>query len=72
MLAEMAGRLCPLEIKSGTTLADDWFKAINRWSKLAGEQAGNARLVYGGAVPWKRGNVEAIPWRRIEELAQVI
>lgn len=72
VLAEAGGRLWPLEIKSGTTLADDWFKAIKRWSKLAGDQAGKAHLVYGGTSPWKQGNVEAIPWRGIKELAQAI
>ena len=72
VLAEAAGRLYPLEIKSGTTLADDWFKAINSWRKLAGEQAGKARLVYGGTAPWVQGSVDAIPWMQIDELAQDI
>ncbi len=35
VLAEADGLLAPREIKSGTTLAGDRFKAINQWSTLA-------------------------------------
>ncbi len=72
VLAESGGRLIPLEIKSGITLADDWFSALNKWSGLAGKSAAPGYLVYGGNEPWKRDGVEVVAWRNLDQLAGVI
>jgi uncharacterized protein len=65
MLAETGGRLSPLEIKAGKTLADDWFKSLIAWRTLAGRSAGPASLVYGGDQPWQREGISVIPWRAL-------
>ncbi len=72
VLAESGGRLTPVEIKSGQTLTDDWFRSLNKWSELAGESAAPGLLVYGGSDPWKRGGVGIIPWRNLDQLAREI
>ena len=72
VIAEKAGKLQPIEIKSGATLASDWFKAMNQWLELAGDDAVAPFLVYGGDTPWKEGCITSIPWRQANELANEI
>lgn len=72
VLAEQAGRLRPVEIKSGATLAADWWDGLNRWLALAGPEAMEPALVYGGDTPWSRDKAPAVPWRDITGLAAVI
>ncbi len=72
VLAEQAGRLRPIEIKSGATLASDWWDGLNRWLKLAGAEAGDPTLVYGGETPWRRDAASAVPWRNLGALAAEI
>ena len=72
VLAERAGRLCPIEIKSGATFASDWLGNLNKWRKLAGDVSGAPQLVYGGDSDWKEGAVDVLPWRAVSTLAEVI
>ena len=72
VLVESADKLLPVEIKSGKTLADDWFTAMKKWTTLAGKTAGPKALVYGGDEAWAREDVEVIPWRNISNLANRI
>ncbi len=52
-------KLKALEIKSGTTIRDDFFKNLLRFQKFSGIPRENCYLIYGGAttVPRKNGNV---------------
>jgi predicted AAA+ superfamily ATPase len=68
LLAERGGDLHPLEIKSGQTIAPDFFHGLNRWKELAGKQGAPATLVYGGEQRFRNGGVEVIPWRELPEL----
>ena len=68
LLAERGGDLHPLEIKSGQTIAPDFFHGLNRWKELAGKQGATATLVYGGEQRFRNGGVEVIPWRELPEL----
>jgi predicted AAA+ superfamily ATPase len=72
VIAEQANKLRPIEIKSGATLTSDWFKAINQWLALAGDDAVSPSLIYGGDTPWNEGPVSAIPWKQISTLANEI
>ncbi|MFP4166196.1 MAG: DUF4143 domain-containing protein [Opitutales bacterium] len=69
ILADQAGRLAPIEIKSGATVSNDWFQGLERWRKLAGEAAGSARLIYGGDDAWVQRETELIPWSELDGLA---
>jgi len=69
VLVDQAGRLTPIEIKSGATVSSDWLQGLHRWHQLAGELAGEARLVYGGDDAWTQGETELIPWSRLDGLA---
>lgn len=69
LLVDQAGRLAPIEIKSGATVSSDWFQGLRRWHKLAAESAGEARLIYGGDAAWTQEGTELIPWSQLDGLA---
>lgn len=72
ILADQAGQLAPIEIKSGATVSTDWFQGLERWRKLAGETAGSARLIYGGDDGWVQRETELIPWSELDGLAAAL
>jgi len=72
VLAEKAGKLQPIEIKSGAVIAQDWFKGLANWSALAGEEAVDATLVYGGETRRQEDDVSILPWKQISSLANRI
>jgi uncharacterized protein len=59
------GQLHPIEIKSGQTLAKDFFDGLHRWTRLAGQTIPNPWLVYGGDQEFQRDAIEIIPWSRL-------
>ncbi|MFW5894195.1 MAG: ATP-binding protein [Verrucomicrobiota bacterium] len=65
VLADYAGRLLPVEIKSGETLSPDWLTAMRRWTDLAGDAAMEPCLFYGGEIESKEAEVHILPWRRL-------
>ena len=62
LLVDNGLTLQPIEIKSGQTLNRDYFKAIQRWIKLAGESAVNPVLVYGGDDTTKHREIQVLSW----------
>ena len=63
LLIESAGRLMPVEIKSGQTLNKDFFTGLERWVRLAGPIAQNPTLIYGGTGSHERKGVQVLGWR---------
>lgn len=72
VLAEQAGKLRPVEIKSGATLVSDWWRGMKSWVALAGEEAVSPTLVYGGDMAWEEDHGTAVPWRDVGALAAEI
>lgn len=70
VIAQQAGKLRPIEIKSGTTFASDWLAAIGKWLALAGGDAVEPTIVYGGDVPWTENGVAIVPWSQIARIAE--
>lgn len=62
LLIDQGANQIPVEIKSGQTIASDFFDGINYWRNLAGEPEGVAGLVYGGDASCKRQGVSVLPW----------
>ena len=52
----------PVEIKSGETVAGDFFKGLSHWRSLAGPPT-SATLVYGGGASYVRSGVDVRAWR---------
>jgi len=47
-IIENGTRLTPIEIKSGNTFNQDFFKNLNYWNKLSGNSPDNSYVIYGG------------------------
>lgn len=69
VLVDEGARLMPVEVKSGQTIASDFDKGLNRWLKYAGNEAGPARLVYGGERSLSKSGVHYISWRDLPRYA---
>jgi predicted AAA+ superfamily ATPase len=63
LLFENGGGLQPIEIKSGATFADDWLRAMPKWTAFAGGQALPPWIVYGGSGDTMREGSRVIGWR---------
>lgn len=62
LLLDQGKKLLPIEIKSGQTIASDFFRPLHAWCKIAGAKAGQAMLVYGGDSSYKRSSVSVLSW----------
>lgn len=54
-----------VEVKSGQTVAPDFFKGIRYFSRIAGDMAGSASIVYGGEDGFEREGVSVVGWRKL-------
>lgn len=72
VLVEKAGKLQPIEIKSGAVTAKDWFKGLEKWCVLAEKDAVDSTLVFGGDTAWREGDVTILPWKQVGDLAKQI
>lgn len=63
IIIENAGKLTPVEIKSGKTVTKDYFKGINRWrnyAKLTDDEV--SYIVYAGYTDQLRTNMKVLAW----------
>lgn len=67
IVVERADALVPVELKSGQTIAGDWFAPLERYLAWSGARQG--LLVYGGDARQKRRGVSVYGWREIEHAA---
>ena len=72
LLIDHGTHLSPLEIKSGQTINKDYFKGLEFWKNLAGDNAGKAWLVYGGDTRQLRSDFTILPWYEIDSEQIVI
>ena len=63
VVIDLGGRLIPVEIKSGATVAGDFFAGLRYWLTLPGNVEKRGVLVYGGGEPahTREGHVVR-PW----------
>lgn len=64
LLLDEAGTLCPVEIKSGQTVAPDMFKAMKKWQGISGSDV-EPMLVYGGEEEYVRSGIRVVGWREM-------
>ena len=62
VLVERGTAQTPLEIKSGQTVAADFFKGLDYWRKLANEDEQAAALIYGGDQSYVRRGTAVYTW----------
>lgn len=65
-------KLIPVEIKSGLTIASDFFKNIFYWSKLAGDFAEKGYLIYAGKDDQFRTDINVLGWKSIEKITKAL
>lgn len=63
-------KLIAVEMKSGQTIASDFFRSLDTWSRLTGSARARSWLVYGGSERQSRPQAEVLPWRDIDQLVQ--
>jgi predicted AAA+ superfamily ATPase len=68
IIVDRAGALCPIEVKSGMTIAPDWFDGLAKWHILAGVRGARPVLVYGGDARQSRDTADVLPWLDIGKL----
>jgi predicted AAA+ superfamily ATPase len=73
VLIDQGSALVPVEVKSGQTVASDFFQGLEGWRRIAGQTAEDAAwLVFGGDGEQRRAGLRVLPWRRIGELAAAV
>ncbi|OGX39383.1 MAG: AAA family ATPase [Omnitrophica WOR_2 bacterium RIFCSPHIGHO2_02_FULL_50_17] len=66
VLMDMGSEVIPVEIKSGQTVADEFFKGLNYYRKL-NPAVKQSWLVYGGDKLYREGGHHACPYDKIAE-----
>lgn len=65
-LVEKGEKLIPIEIKSGQTIASDYFQNLVFWRQLAGPSS--SFVVYGGSEEQRRKEGHVLPWRNFDRI----
>ncbi len=58
----------PVEIKSGRTLTHESFSGLEKWCALAGAQAAEAALIYGGDETYWQKEIKVVGWKECGQL----
>jgi len=72
VLIDQGKTLLPIEIKSGQTIAADFFEGLHTFSALAGSTVETAALIFGGTQAQTRHKISVYPWRNIHALSSLI
>lgn len=65
LLVEHGSKVLPIEIKSGQTINDEFFKGLEYWRKLSGLKDSPALLIYGGDNPTSFKGIKVLPWHTL-------
>jgi len=71
-LLEKGGDLFAIEIKSTTTFATSLLTELNKWKKIAKDQAKKAFLMYSGDENFTYDNTEITAWNQCHKLLEQI
>ena len=61
--------LTPIEIKAGWTVASDYFKGLDYFLKIAGNEVSNPYVIFGGDNHQHRTKADVIPWNGLGKLS---
>ncbi|MCC7467034.1 MAG: ATP-binding protein [Saprospiraceae bacterium] len=65
LLVEDGGKIIPVEIKSGRTIQPDFFKNLEFFNSISGNQPGLGHVIYGGDAFQKRTNGMVAGWKEM-------
>ncbi len=60
--------ILPIEIKSGKTLANNYFDNLGYWRRLTGQAETQGYVVYGGDQSMQTGAGALVSWRHLERI----
>jgi len=67
---ERGQKVVPMEVKSGATVASDWFDSLRRWSRQAKQASARGHLIYGGTTAWNHSVADILPWQSLPDLSR--
>lgn len=67
-LIEKGLQLIPIEIKSGKTIATDFFDGLSYWNDLSGVDPKDSFIVYGGDQNQKRSKANVLGWKDCDQI----
>jgi len=70
-LLDRGTRLVPIEVKSGQTVARDFFRSLARFAEIADGPAEPGWVVYGGDRLELRSQATVLPWTEIDRLVDL-
>ena len=62
-IIDQGERLVPLEVKSGKTVSEDFFKGLRFWSRISGAVGKEMYLVYAGLMDQRRQDGNVLSWK---------
>ena len=65
LLIETPEKLIPIEIKSGQTIANDYFKGLRYYNNLSRGDYKNSYIIYGGRLKQQRSEGNVFGWERL-------
>lgn len=68
LLLETPGEFKAIEIKSGRTIVKQFFKGLNYWSKIQGNEKSEQYLIYAGENGQTRTNSTVLNWQAINTI----
>ena len=68
VIIEQGPKLVALEIKSGATVARDFFAGLEKWLALSGGEAADSFLIYGGEESYRHKGAGVVGWKSVPEI----
>jgi predicted AAA+ superfamily ATPase len=62
IIIDLGNQLIPVEVKSGHTIAKDFFKGLNYWKNLAKNPSAPSVLIYAGNRSLYQKNTAVYSW----------
>jgi hypothetical protein len=62
LVVELAGKLKPVEIKSGKTVNQRYLNGLKKWMSLSGKTGIDPTLVYGGSTSLNQDEFQIVSW----------
>lgn len=66
-ILDQGTKLVPVELKSGETLNQDFFRGLEKWRNLTKDPKGPAFLVYGGKEKLTQLGIQVVPWNEASQ-----
>ncbi|MCK5103507.1 MAG: DUF4143 domain-containing protein, partial [Cyclobacteriaceae bacterium] len=65
LLIEKTDKLIPVEIKSGVTKSQDYFKNLDYWNRLSGNDSKSSYVVYAGSEDRQTKYGNLMSWKKV-------